>query len=251
MTKTTVRQPSSRSTTAPWLGYLDGTALLAWGILLLKLWWMEQLPILIHPNYVPLVIGSAFLLLIIGGLALARSYYTSKGRGAWHWGSAILLCTALISLAVNPRAFASDKAIHRGVDDMSAISARTAPASFRASNRPEQRTLLEWVRTIAAYPEPDAYTGQRAKVTGFVVRSPDLPSHVFLLTRFVITCCGADVYPVSLPVRVQTMPDNLRPDQWLEVEGVMFTLENKNQRQLAIDAQKLTPIPEPQNPYAS
>lgn len=247
MTKTTLRKTVVRSTAVPWLGYLDGVALLAWGILLVKLWWMEQLLILIHPNYIPLVITAAFLLLIIGGLELTRSFQTNRGKGSWHWGSAILLITALISLAINPKAFASDKAIHRGVED---ISARSAPASFRASNRPEQRTLLEWVRTIAAYPEPDAYQGQRARVTGFVVRSPDLPSNVFYLTRFVITCCAADVYPVSLPVQVQD-GSILRPDQWLEVEGTMFTLEIKNQRQLSIDAQKLTPIPEPQNPYDS
>ncbi len=233
-------QPSLR-----WVNYLDGLAMLAWGILLLKLWVANQLFILIHPNYVPLTVFATLSLLVIGIAELGRK----NKKNSFSWGSAVLLSTALVALLIPPRAFASDKAIHRGVEDFSSLNARLSPQSFRASNRPEQRTLLEWVRTIAAYPEPDAYAGQTAKVTGFVVKSNDLPAGVFLLTRFVITCCAADVYPVSLPV--QAKGQELQNDQWLEVEGKMFTLEISGSRKLAIAAEKITPIPEPANPYDS
>jgi len=220
------------------LSYLDGLAMLVWGVLLIKLWLANQLFILIHPNYVPLTIIAALCLLVIGVVELRRQGKITAKKSGFSWGSALM---------IPPRAFASDKAIHRGVEDPNILSSRLAPQSFRASNRPEQRTLLEWVRTISAYPEPDAYTGQPAKVTGFVVKSTELPQGVFLLTRFVITCCAADVYPVSLPVRAETA--NLQNDQWLEVEGKMFTLEVSGSRKLAIAAEKITPIPEPQNPY--
>ncbi len=226
-----------------WLNCLDGLAMLFWGILLVKLWFANQLSILIHPNYAPLTVMAALCLLVLGTAELRRK----DKKNGFSWGSGILLTTALIALLVPPRAFASDKAIHRGVEDPSSLSTRLLPQSFRASNRPEQRTLLEWVRTISAYPEPDAYTGQRAKVTGFVIKSNELPQGVFLLTRFVITCCAADVYPVSLPVQADTQ--NLQNDQWLEVEGKMFTLEVSGTRKLAIAAEKVTPIPEPKNPY--
>jgi len=228
-----------------WVNYLDGLAMLAWGILLLKLWVTNQLFILIHPNYVPLTLMAGLCLLVIGIVQLS----CKDQKSGFSWGSGILLTTALIALLVPPRAFASDKAIHRGVADPSSLNVRLSPQSFRASNRPEQRTLLEWVRTLSAYPEPDAYTGQRAKVTGFVVKSDALPQGVFLLTRFVITCCAADVYPVSLPVQAET--ESLQNDQWLAVEGKMFTLEVAGSRKLAIAAEKITPIPEPANPYDS
>jgi uncharacterized repeat protein (TIGR03943 family) len=247
MTKSALKPKTGRSS-QPILGYLDGASLLLWGVLLLKLWVLDQLFILIHPNYIPLAVGAGFVLLGLGTAELWRSQQQQQGRGEWRWGSGIFLATAIVGLLVNPRAFASDKAIHRGVDDFAALT-RTAPASFRASNRPEQRTLLEWTRTIAAYPEPDSYTGQRAKVKGFVVKSAQLPDNVFLLTRFVITCCAADVYPVSLPVQVTGDQSLIKTDQWLEVEGIMFTLTHDNRRQLAIAAQKITPISEPQNPY--
>lgn len=247
----TLLKPKTKPAPLPLLGYLDGGALLCWGILLVKLWVMNQLFILIHPNYMLLVQVTAVFLLVIGAIELGRSHLHTGGKGYWHWGSAIFLLTAVVSLLINPQAFASDKAIHRGVEDFGNLSVRSAPASFRASNRPENRSLLEWVRTIAVYPEPDAYVGQRARVKGFVVRSAELPSNVFLLTRFVITCCAADVYPVSLPVQVQGDQSLIQPDQWLEVEGTMFTLEYNQRRQLAINAQKITSIPQPENPYES
>ncbi|MFN3926735.1 MAG: TIGR03943 family putative permease subunit [Pseudanabaenaceae cyanobacterium] len=225
----------------PWLGYVDGGAILLWGILLVKLWLANQLFILIHPNYMPLVQMAGIGLLGLGGWSLWRAHTLEQGRGYAHWGSVLLLVTALVALPFNPQAFASDKAIHRGVNDLSNLSLRSAPASFRASDRPENRsTLLEWSRTLAVYPEPDAYTGQEAKVTGFVVKSDQLPSNVFLLTRFVITCCAADVYPVSLPVQVAGDMSAIQPDQWLEVEGRMFTLTHHQRRQLAIAAHKIT-----------
>jgi uncharacterized repeat protein (TIGR03943 family) len=231
------------STACRWVNYLDGLAMLAWGILLVKLWLTNQLLILIHPNYVLLAVLATLGLLVIGVAELRRK----NKKNNFSWGSAVLLGTALIALLVPPRAFASDKAIHRSVEDFGSLHARLSPQSFRGSNRPEQRTLLEWVRTLAAYPEPDAYAGQPAKVTGFVVKSEDLPAGVFLLTRFVITCCAADVYPVSLPVKSETQ--EWQNDRWLAVEGKMFTLEIAGSRKLAIAAEKITPIPEPPNPY--
>jgi uncharacterized repeat protein (TIGR03943 family) len=162
--------------------------------------------------------------------------------------SSLLLIVAIIALFINPRPFTSEKAIHRGVIDNIA-DARTIPQSFRASNRPEERTLVEWVRTISAYPEPDAYKGQKVKLTGFVVHAPDQPDNMFLITRFVITCCAADVYPVSLPVKIAESRANYPPDKWLQIEGQADVDINNGNRQVVIVASNITAIAEPKNPY--
>jgi uncharacterized repeat protein (TIGR03943 family) len=155
---------------------------------------------------------------------------------------------AISSFLIEPRPFTSEKAIHRGVIETIA-DARTVPQSFRASNRPEQRTLVEWVRTVSAYPEPDAYRGQKVNVTGFVVHSPDQPDNMFLITRFIITCCAADVYPVSLPVKISGSRVNYPPDRWLKVEGQIDVDGTGSNRQVLIVANNITEIAEPKNPY--
>jgi uncharacterized repeat protein (TIGR03943 family) len=236
----------------PWL---DAIAILGWGLLLLKLWVFGQLYLLIHPNYIVLTVTAGLGLVTIGGLEAARVWRRRNRSRAEHttlmrpsFGNSLLIATAMLGLLITPRPFASEKAIHRGVTD-GITATRSAPESFRASNRPEERTLVEWVRTLNVYPEPDAYTGQKVKVKGFVVYAKDLPEDVFLITRFVITCCAADVYPVSLPVKVGQSRTAYPADKWFEIEGQMTTETLANRRQLLIVANNLTPIPEPQNPY--
>ena len=239
------------------LPLLESCAILAWGITLLKLWLAGQLYLLVHPNYIPLTVIGGIILTIVG---IAEAWRVSKRRQGYtnnqqhvtlikpSLSSSLLLIVAIIALLINPRPFTSEKAIHRGVIDNIA-DARTIPQSFRASNRPEERTLVEWVRTISAYPEPDAYKGQKVKLTGFVVHAPDQPDNMFLITRFVITCCAADVYPVSLPVKIAESRANYPPDKWLQIEGQADVDINNGNRQVVIVASNITAIAEPKNPY--
>jgi len=237
----------------PWL---ESTAIFAWGFTLLRVWLSGQILLLIHPNYVPLTVIAGFMLTFVG---LAEAWRVSKRRGYGKnqqhitlikpsLSSSLLLFVAIVALFVTPRPFTSEKAIHRGVTD-SIADARTIPQSFRASNRPEERSLVEWVRTISAYPEPDAYKGQKANVSGFVVHDPNQPDNMFLITRFVITCCAADVYPVSLPVKINGSRSAYPPDRWLQVEGQADVDNQDGNRQVVIIANNITAIAEPKNPY--
>jgi len=243
------------------LPWLESCAIAAWGLTLTKLWLSGQLFLLVHPNYIPLTVISGLGLLAIGGAEawrVAKRLRLDKklNNKQQHislikpsLSSSVLLVVAIASLFINPRPFTSEKAIHRGVID-NVADARTIPKSFRASNRPEERTLVEWVRTISAYPEPDAYKGQKVKFTGFVVHSPDQPDNEFLITRFVITCCAADVYPVSLPIKITESRSKYPPDRWLQIEGQADVETATNgKRQVVVVASNITAIAEPKNPY--
>ncbi len=239
-----------------WLGII---AIAAWGILLIKLWLFGQLYLLIHPNYIPLTVGAGILLLAISGFKtwelIKRERFSKKSNNLKHTNlfpsrlsSGLLLATAIVGLVITPRPFASDTAIHRGVNEnLGAI--RSVPKSFRASNRPEERSLIEWIRTLNIYPEPDAYTGQKVKVTGFAIHPQDLSDQLMLISRFIITCCAADVYPVSLPVKLSQSRSNYPADRWFEITGTMTTETIKGKRQLTIQPMTISAIAEPKNPY--
>jgi uncharacterized repeat protein (TIGR03943 family) len=70
-----------------------------------------------------------------------------------------------------------------------------------------------------------------------------------MITRFVITCCAADAYPVGLPVKLKENRTAYPADSWFEVEGRMITETFKGKRQLTIEANSLKKIPKPTNPY--
>lgn len=242
------------------LPWLDVLAITAWGILMLKYWFTGKLSLLIHPNYFWLTVVAG-IALIATGIAKARQLWKQGHRrvessSTQHislfppgWGSALLLTTAILGLMITPQVFASQKAMQRGVNDLLGTS-RIQPQAFKASVRPEERSLIDWVRTLNVYPEPDAYTGQKVKVKGFVIHPPELGQEYLFLARFVLTCCAADAYPIGLPVKLSTSRQEYKPDSWLEVEGIMETASLSGKRQLTINASSLKNIPQPKNPYS-
>ena len=150
-------------------------------------------------------------------------------------------------------------ALQRGVSETLPVT-RSLAQNFRATVKPEERSLIEWVRTLDAYPEPDAYTGQKVKVTGFVINLPQLNDNYLLLGRFILTCCAVDAYPVGLPVKLEASRSAYPADSWLEITGEMATellnLDTQKvqgvplqKRQLVIVAKTVKPIPPPADPY--
>lgn len=246
----------------PWMPLLDVLAISAWGVLMIKYWLTGKLNLLIHPDYQWLVILAGFAFLALGfskGLEIFKKYQKNQlyqlTPQVMHftlfppgWSSTLLLAIAIIGIIIKPQVFNSQTALQLGVSDVIGMT-RSQPQSFRSAKPPEQRSLLEWVRTLHAYPDPDRYTGQKVKVQGFVIHSPTLPDDYMLIARFVITCCAADAYPVGLPVKLAQSRQNFKPDTWLEIEGNMITENLQNKRQLVISASNFKPIDQPANPY--
>ncbi|MDF5708579.1 MAG: TIGR03943 family protein [Nostoc sp. S4] len=242
------------------LPWLDALAITAWGILMLRYWLTNKLNLLIHPNYIWFVVVTGISLIIFGFFKMLELWHRRRRDvipNTQHislfppgWGSALLLIAAILGFIFTPQVFASDNALQRGVTADLLGTTRVKPQAFRATVRPEERSLVEWVRTLNVYPEPDTYTGQKVKVQGFVIHPSDLAKDYLFLARFVLTCCAADAYPVGLPVKLPNNQQAYSADTWLEVEGQMATENLSGKRQLTIVASSLKKIPQPQNPYS-
>lgn len=245
----------------PWQALIDAIMLLLWGLMLLRFTVTGKLYLLLHPDYMWLAHLAMVLLL---GLGLARSVQVwlsyRQGRGRFlrsqehmallprQFSVGLLIAIAMVGLIYTPRPFASETAFQRGITDVLGQT-RSRPQRFSLSGESEDRTIVDWVRTLNVYPEPDAYTGQTAKVSGFVTHIPDWPENIIMISRFVLTCCAADAYPVGLPVELPAGRPRPDPDTWLEVSGTMQTTSLDGKRQLAIGSATLTEIPEPRTPY--
>ncbi|MDC0832437.1 TIGR03943 family protein [Geitlerinema sp. CS-897] len=241
-----------------WLLWLDNLAIAAWGVLILKYWLNGKLRILIHPAYTWLCVAAAIGFLLV---ATWKSLQLWKRRRLpivpqQHislfppgWSSALLLLAAFAGLVITPRPFTSQVALERGVTDALAIT-RVEPQSFRANLNPEDRSIIDWTRTLSVYPEPDAYAGDPVDVVGFVIHAPDLPENYFIVARFTITCCAADAYPVGLPVKLTDERQAYPPDTWVRVRGKILSAVLQDRRQVAILAEAIESVPEPENPYS-
>jgi uncharacterized repeat protein (TIGR03943 family) len=238
--------------------WLDIAAITAWGILLLKYAIDGTLYILIHPSYYLLVTVTGGCLVLIGILQSWRLYHSKSigDRELQHSSllppgitTMLLLLSAIVGLIITPKLFNSQAAVQRGVSSEAVTVTRNQTQAFRTTIKPESKTLVDWVRTLNIYPEPDSYLGQKVNVSGFVVHRPELAPNYLMLSRFVITCCAADAYPVALPVKftgdIKTYPQDI----WLQVKGKMIVETLNGSRQLVIAATELQPIPAPKNPY--
>ncbi len=243
----------------PWTkitDWLTVVAMGAWGLLLLRFWTTGKLGILIHPKYFGLTLSAGFFMLIVAFFQGLKLWRQPKGIRMQHfsllspqWLSVILLVAALVGFIFPLRPFASQTAIQRGLQDANVVT-RARPQAFRTQSNPESRSLLEWIRTLDVYPEPDAYQGQKVSVDGFVVYPENLSDNYLTLARFAITCCAADAYPVGLPVKLSQGRQQYPVDQWFAVKGKMQTETLEGKRQLVIVASSLEPISEPKNPYS-
>ncbi|MEA5462790.1 TIGR03943 family putative permease subunit [Leptothoe sp. PORK10 BA2] len=234
---------------------LDALVLGAWSLVLFRYWITGKLFLLLHPDYMWLANGAAIVLLGMAIFKLMQKKQTVTRDTASHTtllppqvSSFILLAVAVVALIYTPQAFASDAALQRGISDSLTLT-RSKPQRFMRQMASEDRTIIDWVRTLNVYPEPDAYTGQAVKVSGFVIHPDNWPEGYLMLSRFVLTCCAADAYPVGLPVQLAVSRQAYAPDTWLEVSGKMVTATIAGQRQLTIEPTQLETIPEPRNPY--
>jgi uncharacterized repeat protein (TIGR03943 family) len=237
--------------------WLDILAVMAWGILLLKYAIDGTLYILIHPSYYLLATVTGVCLLLIGIFQGWRLYRGKIAKSPELHSSLLprgvttmlLLGTAIAGLIITPKLFTSHAAIQRGVSSESVTVTRSQTQAFHTNVKPESKTLVDWVRTLNNYPEPDAYLGQKANINGFVFYPKDLPANYLMLSRFVITCCAADAYPVSLPVKFTGIRQSYPQDSWLQVKGKAIVETFSGSRQLVIEASEIKPIPAPKNPY--
>ncbi len=250
-------------TVTPWLAIL---AILTWSALLLNYAVTGQYKLLIHPNYFYLMLASSICLLLLGifrSLLLFNSppNQTEKNEHITlfppGFGSLLLLLVAIAGWLIPPNVLSSTAALQRGVAE-TLPATNSQPQAFVTSIKPEERSLIDWVRTLNAYPEPDAYQGQPAHITGFVIDLPELPDNYLFLARFIITCCAVDAYPVGIPIQLNDTQKKYPPDTWLEITGNMTTAtlavrdrteQIREKRQLVVSATTIKPIPTPADPY--
>ncbi len=258
------RSPGPSRPRLPWGDVLDALTLLIWSLMLFRYWLTGKLLVLLHPDYAWLSNSAAVILLLLAlfkliqiGLSLGRRPVTGQGGAATpghvtllppKLSSFILLGVAVFGLIYTPRAFASETAIQRGIADTLTLT-RSQPQRFVRQTSPDERTIIDWVRTLNVYPEPDAYNDQPVKVQGFVIHPEAWPDDYLMISRFVLTCCAADAYPVGLPVKLAVSRQAYPVDGWLEITGKAATDTLDGQRQLVILPDGLESIPEPRNPY--
>jgi putative membrane protein len=227
-----------------WAAVIEGHLLVGLGALLATKIWYGQLPLYIHPRYTPLVLVTATLILLIGGIRLwqiADPPQQVRGRGATH---ALLLAPLVLGVLL-PIKPAGSSLIDPS--QLNRLGRTYQPASATPVGDTAGWTLLDWM--YARYTmKAEQIGGTPVDVVGFVYRTPETPPGEFFVVRYTLACCVADRSGVSLLVRWPGA-ETLQNDHWVRVRGAVEAQPNEAVLELAVADARVEPVPQPDEPY--
>jgi len=173
----------------------------------------------------PLLLLSAAVLLVLGGLRLAASLRSPRA-GEHHpdlggeWAGWLLVVPVLAVALVTPSplgAFAAGRSAPR--PPVVAAGSSFEPLA-PGPDGVADLTVTNFLRR-ALFDERRSLDGARVRLVGLVAPDPSITPGSpggFRLTRFVLTCCAADARPMQVAVR--SLPATVPPtDAWVEVVG--------------------------------
>jgi uncharacterized repeat protein (TIGR03943 family) len=224
-----------------------------------------RLTLYIHPRYVTFTLTVAVLALgvMIAAIVTAAGPHatrehrhadveaqrSSRGAlrrlGAWSNG-AVLVCTAVALLVIPPATLSAkarqDRALvtsGRAVDSTNAVPLAGAdPATF---------SVKDWA-ALMRQGGPGAVLGKQVDLSGYVLDRGE--EDTFFVVRMTVSCCAVDAQPIGVPVRRPGWRAELRPGDWISLQGVFTKNPSRESNQpVAIRVASLTTIAEPSQPY--
>jgi uncharacterized repeat protein (TIGR03943 family) len=212
-----------------------------WGLMtllavsLLRLWWTGKLVLYINPVTTWLVVGCVLMLLGMSIWATLRP----RLQAHTHLSENQLLVVSLLALglAVMPNVPLSAAIAEQRQSGGSTVVSHT----FVPHRDPSTFSLLEWLSAWESDPTHTLYKGERAQVSGFIMRDG---AHAYV-TRMLISCCAVDAQPIQLELAPN--PDIPATGTWVSVSGVVQAQGDAPQ----LVAKTITEIKEPANPYVN
>ena len=209
----------------------------------------------IHNRFYYLMI---FAILCLGSMAVLslRDFLIKPYDDAFHHQAInvsevfILAIPLVLALLIPARPLSASAVSTRGASYTAPGSLPAAPSEGAFSMTPDERNILDWLRAFNTVKDVNTLVGERANIIGFVYRDeehfPD--QNFFMVGRFVITCCAADAFPLGIPV-VWDDAALLTDDTWVQVQGVVESIELNNVNIPLIRADSVEIIPAPDQPY--
>jgi len=247
---------------------IEALILIFVGLLTVKFYYTGELIYFVYPGYIWLILVCSIIIALNGAYTLYLTYSTPKAKHhsdcngicnhssdsqAYHGHSIKLLkYTLLIPLIagylVTPRPLSAETALSRGLTLELDLEIQQESVLNIYTTNPENRNVLEWVRTLTFDPEPDSHQGLPVNLSGFIL---DLDDQDFIfIARFLVACCAADARPVALPLLKGELTDSLKNGDWVQLEGTFTTFSAPNLgRKAIVEPTSISLIDQPKDPY--
>lgn len=241
------RTTRTTRTTLNQAALVETSLLAALGILLLTDVARGVLAFYINPRYNGLVLVGALALLALAAVRVP-SVVVGPGKPLSPRAVSYVLLSLplLFGVLYPPQPLGADRLAGRGLG-LTGAQGGAPWSSLPASTDTRTWTLLDWA--IALDGGNAKLEGSPVQVVGFVYHpQTDGTANRFEVARYVVTCCVADSTCIGLPVIWQGIR-NLPSDSWVVITGTIGHITSGGAPAPAIIATRVTPVPQPANPY--
>ena len=224
-------------------GALIETALLAGtGAMVLCKAWQGVLAYYIHPRYAPLVVGGGIVLLLIAAVRACglRDGATARARRGWV-GHCLLALPLLLGLVIPARPLGAD-----ALPTTPTALTQPGQGGIALDGEPRDWNLLQW-GTALSIAGPNR-SGAAVDLVGFVYHDPARPFGGFIVARYAIICCIADVKGIGVPV-IWADGAELPANGWVRVRGTLGAATIAERSTPAFIAEAVESVPQPDEPY--
>lgn len=213
----------------------------------------------IHPRYNIFTISMAVIAVVLVAIAV-----TAKAEPHQHdheptrprrirgiEGASLAAVTALVlgALILPPATLSSATAENRSSNEVDALGGANIPEGDVGAEIFATLTVRDWASLLSQNQNPSFYRGKPVSTVGIVTVS-ESSDDVFLLTRFVVTCCAVDAQPVSIPVYLPGWQQDLAVDSWVRIEGgFQPSPSGATQAPVILVPVEITPEEVPREPY--
>lgn len=221
-----------------WRRFLEWRGVVAIAVLAVVSLWLGaegRLGFYIHPRYNLFTIAMASIAIVLLVIAVVtkragdhdHDHSHSEGRRgprqrrlARGETASLGFVVAVVAavLVLPPATLSSATADNRSSNAVEALGTPEGLDGGAGLEIYETLTVRDWASLLSQNQNPSYYRGKPVNTVGIVTSSEDSPD-VFLLTRFVVTCCAVDAQPVSIPVYMPGWQDEVAVDSWVRIEG--------------------------------
>ena len=210
---------------------------------------IDKVQYFINPNYYWWILGALIVTTLYAVLSLVwciRSYHSLKLPTKLSlYGLLLLTLLLFTSIFVVPL---------KPLNSQSLVFANTSriipgknlsqkPIKF-SQNAVTNLTIREWQIAQKNSPNLSSFEGQATGLKGIVIKNN---GDSFVLGQFQVSCCVSDAQLYTITVK--GLYENAIQDTWVDVSGKLSIEGKKPKSELVLQAETVTTIPIPRNPY--
>ena len=236
-------------------------AILLFNVYTLTLYFDQQLTFYTSPRYVLFTVVFNVISLVVCGVGFVLTAWrmasnADAGRLLWRPSFTLLVAgfVLIAAYALPARTLSSDTAEQRSnnfnnTPTQPSNSSSNTLALFGSDTT--RLSIADWVSAFNLKTNASFYTGKKVDVVGFVFHPRSMPSDVFYVSRFRITCCSVDAQPLGLPVYSPGWQEKFKENSWVHVVGDFSQTDQDIKQPAIVTPQSIEPTEQPQNPYVT